>query len=107
MGDDATRRAQMRWATRDKRAAFPWPCRYCHRSFGTERGRIQHHRWCWKNPQARRYTVGGYDGQGKYECLFNEEGAPVGMVWRGKNAIHGAAIKREMTATLSALGVDR
>ena len=99
----AQERAARIWA----RNATAWSCVWCNsRSFATERGRDRHHLYCRKNPAAKCFTEGGPDGSGAYEALFNPHGDVVGMVWRGDSEINGAKIKREMLATLSAIGIE-
>lgn len=99
----AQQRADRVWA----RNSTPWPCIWCNaRSFNTERGRDRHHLYCRKNPAAKCFTEGGYDGAGTYEAFYNPHGDVVGMVWRGNSELDGAKVKREMRKTLGALGLD-
>ena len=99
----AQNRADRIWG----RKRTPWPCVWCNaRSFATERGRDRHETYCFKNPGSRRFTVGGFDGQGEYEALFNPHGDVVGCVWRGSSEMEGAKLKREMRETLGAIGLD-
>lgn len=101
----ASQKAALRWAGKELRLKAPWPCQWCSRSFGTEKGRNQHHSYCFQNPLSRRYTVGGWDGNGEREPII-KNGRVVGFVWRGVDEVHGARIKRDMKETLKAIGIE-
>jgi hypothetical protein len=89
------------------RPAAPHPCRHCHRAFKTDRGLRQHLQYCWKNVESKRFTEGGYDGQGEYEATLNRAGRVVGFTWRGRDALDGQRIKRDRDHILDVLGVER
>ena len=98
-------RADIRWSRKSKNEATPWPCGFCSRAFASERGRDHHRSFCFTNPNSRRFTVGGYDGQGKYAITHLTGGRVTGLCWRGKDELDEARIRASMSQTLRAIGV--
>ena len=103
----AERKAQIRWASHDTRASTPWPCGWCSRAFGTERGANQHRRQCRTNPESHWFTMGGYDGRGELAATHvAADGRVTGWCWRGRSAEEERQIATEMQHILREIGAD-
>ncbi len=96
-------KANQRWERQQFNADHPAECCYCLRRFKTERGLKRHKSYCWRNPQAQRFTQGGYDGKGEYVPLQIRNGIAHGMRFRGATALEEQKIKRDMEHVIGLL----
>lgn len=94
----ASERANRKWSARDRVAEFPWPCRFCRRSFRSERGAAQHRRTCSSNPEAPMFTSGAYDP-------IMRNGRVVGFVWNGRDEHERRRIRASLEGAHEAFGL--